>query len=116
MQVNPILNSKYGSSFKSMHVYDQEARKLILKSVNTKQLEELKDIFYKQADNQVFCFIFTSKNKKHLEARIMCRYFINNFKEYYKQIPIFESKFHFVKRMSEQMDKYQAILDKAQKT
>ena len=111
MKINPI--SQYNPSFQSIHVYDQHAQRLILDSVNLNQYNELKDIFSKQANNVVNCYLYRSKNEKNLRARIMCQYFINNFKEHYKQFPIFESKLDFIKRLSKQMDKYQNQLNKA---
>lgn len=110
MLVNPISNSEYKPSFQAqggMYVYDLYARLNILLECSDKQKEELKDIFIKQQNDRLFCYIYSSKkNKNRLEARIMCTHFIKNFKEFYKQIPIFESTFGFIKRMSKRMDKY----------
>ena len=115
MIVNPISNSQYRPSYKGgIGVFDLDAQQLILRNCNSKQLEELQEILQKQKNDKVFCFIYTSKkNKKRLEARIMCTHFINNFKEFYKQIPFFESTFGFIKRLSKQMDKYKAQLQQA---
>ena len=116
MLINPISNSQYNPSIQGgMRVFDKDARSIILKKCNDKQFLELKDIFKNQQNDKVFCFIYTSKNKKRLEARVMCTHFIKNFKEYYKQIPVFESTFGFIKRMSKRMDKYIAQLQKAEK-
>ena len=115
MQINPISNSQYKPAFQGgMGVLDRNAQHIIEKKCNAKQFQELKDIFYSQVNDKVFCFIYASKNKKRLEARIQCPYFIVNFKEYYKQIPIFESTFGFIKRMSKRMNKYRAQLQKAE--
>ena len=111
MLINPISNSQYKPSIHGgFGIFDPAAQKMILKNCNTKQLEELEDIFLKQRNDKLFCFIYTSKNKKRLEARMMCTHFIKNFKEFYKQIPFFESTFGFIKRMSKQMDKYKSQL------
>ena len=96
-----------------MGVFSTDAQEMILKSCNAKQLQELKDIFQKQLNDKLFCFIFLSKNKKWLEAKFQCTHFINNFKDSYRQIPVFESKLGFIKRMSRRMDKYRAQLQKA---
>ncbi len=107
MQVNSISNSEYKQSFYGgIGVFDTDAQQMILKNCSAEQIEKLKDIFVKQKNDRLFCFIYLSKNKNRLEARIMCTHFIKNFKEYYKQIPIFESTFGFIKRMSKRMDKY----------
>lgn len=115
MQINPISNSQYKQPFQGgMCVYSLDAQKMIMKKCNAKQIEEVKDIFKKQINDKVFCFFYPSKNKRKLEAKIMCTHFIRNFKEYYKQIPVFESTFGFIKRMSKRMDKYRAQLQKAE--
>ena len=115
MIVSPISNSQYKPSFYGgMGVLDKNAQHIIENKCNANQFQQLKDIFYSQINDKVFCFIYASKNKKRLEARIQCMYFIRNFQEYYKQIPIFESTFGFIKRMSNRMDKYRAQLQKAE--
>ena len=115
MKVNPISNSQYTPSNQGgIGCFDSVAQQIILKNCSAKQLEEMKDIFKKQKNDKIFCFIYSSENKKRLEARIMCTHFLKNFKEYYKQIPIFESTFGFIKRMSKQMDKYKEQLQKAE--
>ena len=113
MFVSPISNSQYKPSFKGICVFDTEAQKIILNKITNKQLTELKSIIEKQKDNVVNCFIYTSKSGKNLEARFMCQYFINGFKEYYQKIPVLESKLGFIRRLSAQMDKYREQLNKA---
>ena len=111
MFVSSISNSQYKSSFKGIFVFDKKAQQIILNNITNEQLAELKSIIEKQKDNVVNCFIYSSKSGKNLEARIMCAYFINGFKEYYKKFPIFESKLGFIKRLSAQMDKYKEQLN-----
>ena len=81
-----------------------------MNKITNKQLTELKSIVEKQKDNVVNCFIYKSESGNNLEARFMCGYFINGFKEYYKKIPVFESKLGFIRRLSAQMDKYREQL------
>ena len=116
MQVNPISNSQYSTSFQGgIHVYSKKARHLILTSCSNNQIEEIKKIFDKQKNNIVYCFIYPSDNKKRLEAKLMCEKYIVNFKDNYKQIPVLESKLGFIKRLSKRMDKYQNQLRDAAK-
>ena len=114
MQVISISKSQYTPYFQGgIGIFDSNAQQMIMKNCNNKQIEELKEILRKQQNDKVFCFIYTDKNKKHLEARFQCTHFINNFKEFYKQIPFFESTFGFIKRMSKRMNKYKKILQDA---
>ena len=96
-------------------MYSPKAQQLISDSCSPKQMEEIKSIFNKQKNNIVYCFIYPSDNKKRLEAKLMCERFIVNFKDIYKQVPVFESKFGFIKRLSKRMDKYKKQLQDAAK-
>ena len=116
MQVNPISNSQYSTSFNGgMHVNSKKAQWLITKSCSPKQIEKINDIFDKQKNNILYCFIYTLGDHKRLEAILQCEKFITNFKNRYKQAPLFESKFGFIKRLSRRMDKYQKQLQDAAK-
>ena len=114
MKINPISNSQRKTTFGGgMFVNSTNAQRLILKRCNSVQIEKIRDIFEKQKNNILFCFIYTSENGKRLEAVLQCGKYITNFKDRYKQIPLFESKFGFIKRLSKRMDKYKTQLQKA---
>ncbi len=99
------------TTFCNFRIFDTKA----LRKFNQKEIEKLNQIAIIQEDNIVHGFIYASKSGRLLEGRIMCSYFITNFKEFYKQIPIIESKMGFVKRFVKQLDKYKEQLEKARK-
>lgn len=116
MQVNPISNSQYSKNFNGgMHVNSRRAQWLIVSGCNAGQFEKVKNIFAKQKNNILYCFIYSCGKGKRLEAKLMCQKYISNFKDSYKQIPILESKLGFIKRLSRRMDKYQNQLQEAAK-
>jgi len=116
MRINPISNLQHSQNFNGgMHVNSRHAQWLIVSNCNARQLEKIKDIFAKQKSNILYCFIYSYGKGKRLEARLMCEKYISNFKDSYKQIPIFESKSGFIKRLSNRMDMYQKQLQDAAK-
>lgn len=93
-----------------MHVINPTVQKLLLTSLNSKELSTLSDLTQKQQNNSVH-ILLDSKNGKLLNASLMCPYRLKVFKAKYKQIPFFESKIHFIKRVTSVADKYKKQIE-----
>ena len=87
-------------TFKELHVINPEVQKLLLTELKPKQLGILSELIKEQQNNSVH-ILLNSKNGKQLNASLMCMYRLQNFKTKYKQIPVLESKIHFIKRVAE---------------
>ena len=113
MQINSIQASSYNrQNFDRMYL-PLETQRTIIRSINKEQREDIQNAIYEQANNPVSVW-FYNETPRRLGARVICPYFIKNFKEYYKQIPVFESNYRFVKRMEKRANDYRAILDAAE--
>ena len=104
-KVSYTSNSKSSQSFKGLHVTNPKVQKLLLKSLDNKQIETLSNIVRNQENNSVH-ILLDSKNGQTLNASFFCPYRIKNFKTEYKQFPIIESKMHFIKRVAKTANKY----------
>lgn len=104
-KVSYTSNSKSSQSFKGLHVTNPKVQKLLLKSLDNKQIETLSNIVKNQENNSVH-ILLDSKNGQTLNASFFCPYRIKNFKTEYKQFPIIESKMHFIKRVAKTANKY----------
>ena len=105
LQINTLFSSVYSPSFGTVYVTDIKAQRVIRKNLNKKRLESLKKIMQEQQNNPVHAFISIG-NGGRLQAKVFCPYRLRNFKEYYKQRPIIESYFSFLKRIVKVTDKY----------
>ncbi len=92
-------------NFKGFHVLDTKAQKSLLTSLNSKQLNTLSGYVKEQESNSVHILLTSAKGNR-LKASLFCPYRIKDMKTDYKQIPVFESKFHFIKRVVKIADKY----------
>lgn len=104
-KVSYTSNSKSSQSFKGLHVTNPKVQKLLLKSLDNKQIKTLSNIVRNQENNSVH-ILLDSKNGQTLNASFFCPYRIKNFKTEYKQFLIIESKMHFIKRIAKTADKY----------
>lgn len=86
-------------AFKGLHVINPNAQKLLLTELKPQQLKMLSGFIKEQENNSVH-ILLDSENGKQLNASLICMYRLQNFKTKYKQIPIFESKIHFIKRIA----------------
>lgn len=112
MQITKI-NNEYKNSFTSLSIIDKELRYKVWINATKKQKKQLIDMWNEERENPVHAVIYSSKYG-HLRARVMCLKFLVNFKEYYKQIPVFESKFSFIKRIANVIHEYNERLNNAQ--
>lgn len=96
-------------------IYGEKIQRRIVRRLDQEQFEELKSIIKNSINERtLYCYIEPCKmNKIRLKAEFESGYFINNFKQSFKQIPVFESYFGFIKRISKQFNKYKAQLIKA---
>ncbi len=95
---NAICNSAQQPSYKGLHVVNPYVQQFLLTSLKSKQLEELALLIKEQQNNSVH-ILLDSKDGKLLKASLISDYRIKDFKQKYKQFPIFESKIHFIKRV-----------------
>ena len=91
--------------FKGLHVIDTKVQKTLLTSLNSKQLNTLSGLIKEQENNSIH-ILLDSKTGNHLKASLLSPYRIKDFKTNYKQVPIFESKLHFIKRVVKIANKY----------
>lgn len=105
MKTLPISSYNNNSTFKGLHVTNPDVQKLLLTKLNSKQLDELSQIIKEQQNNSVH-ILLDSKNSKRLDASLVCLYRIQDFKTKYKQIPLLESKFNFIKRIVNVANEY----------
>lgn len=98
-------NSVIRPTFNGVHVIDTDVQKLLLTTLDSKQIEVLSQLVKKQQNNSVH-ILLNSKNGKQLNASLICDYRLSDFKPKYKQIPFFESKIHFIKRIVNTAEKY----------
>lgn len=103
--INYTNNYNSSQSFKGLHVTNPKVQGLLLKSLNSKQIETLSNITKNQENNSVH-ILLDSKNGRTLNASFFCPYRIKDLKTEYKQIPIIESKMHFIKRVAKTANKY----------
>ena len=106
-------NNEYKNSFTSMSITNRELRYKVWNSATEKQKKQLNEIWNNERENPVHAIFYSSKFGL-LKARVMCAKFLVNFKEHYTQIPVFESKFSFIKRMASVIQKYNEQLKNAQ--
>ena len=78
-KVSYTSNSKSSQSFKGLHVTNPKVQKLLLKSLDNKQIETLSNIVRNQENNSVH-ILLDSKNGQTLNASFFCPYRIKNFK------------------------------------
>ena len=97
------------TNFKSIIIFDNDARTRILNSLDKKGIVNLKNILIKQQSNPVNAFIGIDKNK--LTASLHCEYRLKDFKENYRQIPFFESNLNFIKRIAKKCNEYRSQID-----
>lgn len=103
------LDKKNNTSFGKIVFPDEDIRKKILKGLTENQLDSLKKGLLNQQNNPIHAII--GQNKCGLNAKIFCEYRLKNFKEYYRQIPFFESNINFIKRIIKKCDEYKKQLD-----
>lgn len=107
-------NNEYKNSFTSLSIINKELRYKVWNSTTEKQKEQLIDMWKNERENPVHAIFYSSKYGL-LKARVMCAKFLVNFKEeYYTQIPVFESQFSFIKRITSVIQKYNEQLKNAQ--
>lgn len=111
MNINSIPNqsNNYQQSFQSIRIPDSVARKKIIKSMNSKQIDEFITILDRQRKNPVN-ITFSRGKLNTIEAQISCPYWLSDFKPDYKQLPIVESKFSFIKKVVKKANEYQGQL------
>lgn len=98
MQIQSISSQNQSrQSFMGLHVIDTKVQKLLLTSLNSKQLGTLSSMIKEQENNSVNILLEGSGNR--LNASLHSAYRIKDFKTEYKQIPFIESKMHFIKRV-----------------
>ncbi|MBD5401415.1 hypothetical protein HDR58_01255 [bacterium] len=108
MKIQPLyLNNNFTNqqTFKGMHVIDSNVQKLLLTTLEPKQLDALAGIIKEQQNNSVHVLL-DSKNGRRLKASLFSAYRLKDLKEKYEQIPVLESKFHFIKRIAKIANKY----------
>lgn len=109
------LNTTQAKSFGALYISEPEVQRLVIKNLNPKDFEKLKNLTRENLKNPVDAFI-SSKNGRTLTAKIYCPYFIKNFKEYYKQVPFFESKIAFISRIAKKINEYKNTIENSLKT
>lgn len=92
-------------TFNGIHVLNPNVQKLLLTTLDTKQLDALSEFAKKEQNNSVH-ILLDSKDGKRLSASLVCLYRLRDFKTKYKQIPLVESKFHFIKRVVGVAERY----------
>ena len=102
---NPTYSSTIQPSCKGLHVINPYVQHFLLTSLKSEQLEELAALIKEQQNNSVH-ILLDSHDGKRLDASLLTYYRIINFNDRYKQIPVFESKFHFIKRVVKIANKY----------
>ena len=112
MHVSAIGTQNYKNSFSSLCIYDKELQYSIWKNANKRQKELLNQMANEERENPVHAIIYSKYG--FLRARLMCARFIAGFQEYHKQIPLFESRFSFIKRVTSVIHGYNERLKKAQ--
>lgn len=110
MKIQTSETSMSQPTFNGLHVINPMVQKLLLTSLNSKELETLSDLTQRQQNNSVHIFL-DSINEKRLKASLMCSYRLQDFKTKYKQIPFLESKLHFIKRVANAADKYKKQIE-----
>ena len=90
-----------------MSVWNVKTQKLISKSLSKEQLKILMQRLEATENERIlFCNInHSGKFIKHLEAKFMCTYLLENFTENFKQ-EFLESKWKFLNRMLKQFEIY----------
>lgn len=109
-QVHFVNNPAAKLTFNSLHVVDTEVQQLLLTNLKEDQLVRVSEIIKEQKNNSVH-IILDSEDGKKLKASLLCQYRLQDFKTKYKQFPIFESKFGFIKRIAKIANKYQKQID-----
>lgn len=104
------IQTSQNSTFNGLHVVDPKVQKLLLTSLDSKELETLSDLTQKQQNNSVHILLDSSEGKR-LKASLTCVYRLQDFKTKYKQIPFLESKIHFIKRVTSRADKYKKQIE-----
>lgn len=105
MQIQSISSQNQSrQSFMGLHVIDTKVQKLLLTSLNSKQLGTLSLMVKEQDNNSINILLGASGNR--LQASLHSAYRIKDFKTEYKQIPFIESKMHFIKRVVKVANKY----------
>lgn len=114
MKIQPSYltnNSNTQPTFKGLHVIDTNVQKLLLTSLKPKKLDVLSKLIKEQQQNSVH-ILLDSNNEKRLNASLMCEYRLRGFrKTKFKQIPILESKLHFIKRVAKIANKYKKQIE-----
>ena len=108
MLILPLNASNYSQgqpSFNGLHIIDPKVQKLLLKSLDNKQLVMLSELIKAQENNSVH-ILLGSENGRRLNASLICDYRLKNLKPKYKQLPVFESKINFIKRVVNIANKY----------
>ena len=110
MQVTSLTHRHFNNlAFNAIIVPDDSVRKNLLKGLNFDELNEIKNVFLQENQNPVCAYIHKN-DFSQLTANLYCPYYLKNFKENYKQIPLFESKLGFIKRIANICEKYREQL------
>lgn len=109
-QDNLVNNPTTKLTFKELHVIDTDVQQLLLTSLRENHLVRVSEIIKEQKNNSVH-IIMDLENGKQLNAQLFCPYRLQRVKTKYKQIPIFESKFGFIKRMAKIANGYQKQIE-----
>lgn len=108
MKVQPLYrtdNYTNRPTFNGIHVLNPNVQKLILTTLDVKELNALSEFVKKEQSNSVH-ILLDSKDGKRLNASLVCFYRLSDFKTKYNQIPLVESKFHFIKRVVGAAERY----------
>lgn len=100
-------------TFKGLHVINTDVQQLLLTNLRENHLVRVSEIIKEQKNNSVH-IIIDSENGKQLNAQLFCPYRLQRFKTKYKQIPIFESKFGFIKRIAKIANGYQKQIENSE--
>ena len=103
--VNTKNNPTYSQNFNGLHVINPQVQKLLLTSLDSKQLGALSEMIKAQQNNSVH-ILLDSNDGKRLNAYLTSVYRLQNFQTKYKQRILFESKFQFIKRIVDAAEKY----------
>lgn len=98
---NPIPSQ----NFNGLHVINPQVQRLLLTSLDSKQLGSLSEMIKAQQNNSVH-ILLDSKDGKRLNASLASVYRLKDFQTKYKQKILFESKFQFIKRVVNVAEKY----------
>ena len=95
-------------NYGGMTVDSEKVQRMISKSLKKEQLEELlKQLEDTGNEYILYCYINRCGIfKNRLKAHFQCAWFLRDFTEYFKQKPLIESKWGFLKRMLAQFDEY----------